>query len=37
MPTNSQLKTVVFAVVAIALLTRVDATRDLVIGKKSFF
>lgn len=37
MPSKSTMKTVLWAVVAVAVLTRIDATRDLVIGKNSFF
>lgn len=37
MPNKATLKVVLWSVVAVALLTRIDATRDLVIGKKSFF
>lgn len=37
MPNKATLKVVLWSVVAIAALTRIEATRDLVIGKKSFF
>lgn len=37
MPNKATLKVVMWSVVAIAILTRVEATRDLVIGKRSFF
>lgn len=37
MPSTSQLKTVLFTLAAIMIITRVDMTKDLLIGKRSFF
>lgn len=37
MPTKSEMRLIAYSVIAIAILTRITATRDLVIGKTSFF